>query len=192
MSSRASARPPGTASCRAGTPTRLRPGEILRTLHRIACLPACPPASSRPGPRWCATPSWSANRNFNAVGGTLTLDLPALAGARIGTSAFATSRTSAPRPPASHRPTALSRPGSSCPARNLLADLAGVSRPGLYLGCIRNFLNHFREPGAGENWTALPEFFKDHGYWATGNLFSPFFFQVIQTVSTRVPYESDR
>ena len=38
MSSRASARPPGTASCRAGTPTRLRPGEILRTLHRIACL----------------------------------------------------------------------------------------------------------------------------------------------------------
>jgi arylsulfatase A-like enzyme len=32
-----------------------------------------------------------------------------------------------------------------------------------------NFLNHFREPGAGENWTALPEFFKHHGYWATGS-----------------------
>ena len=33
----------------------------------------------------------------------------------------------------------------------------------------RNFLNHFREAGAGANWTALPEFFKKHGYWTTGS-----------------------
>eukprot|EP00038_Savillea_parva_P029283 m.70026 g.70026 ORF g.70026 m.70026 type:complete len:545 (+) comp8620_c0_seq1:44-1678(+) len=31
-----------------------------------------------------------------------------------------------------------------------------------------NFLNHFREPGVGDNWTALPQFFKQHGYFTTG------------------------
>eukprot|EP00035_Acanthoeca_spectabilis_P013240 m.243633 g.243633 ORF g.243633 m.243633 type:complete len:530 (-) comp15837_c0_seq6:807-2396(-) len=31
-----------------------------------------------------------------------------------------------------------------------------------------NFLDHFREPGVGDTWTALPQFFKENGYYTTG------------------------
>eukprot|EP00051_Salpingoeca_urceolata_P002611 m.51540 g.51540 ORF g.51540 m.51540 type:complete len:557 (-) comp12232_c0_seq1:27-1697(-) len=33
---------------------------------------------------------------------------------------------------------------------------------------VWNFLNHFREPEIGINWTALPQFFRDKGYYTTG------------------------
>lgn len=31
-----------------------------------------------------------------------------------------------------------------------------------------NFINSFRDQGVGENWTALPEFFKNNGYYVAG------------------------
>lgn len=31
-----------------------------------------------------------------------------------------------------------------------------------------SFRDHFREPGIGENWTSLPQFFKKHGYFTVG------------------------
>lgn len=31
-----------------------------------------------------------------------------------------------------------------------------------------SFLDHFREPGVGDTWTALPQFFKENGYYTTG------------------------
>ena len=40
---------------------------------------------------------------------------------------------------------------------------------------VYNFNNHFRESNVGENWTALPEHFKNNGYLVTGSgkLFHP-------------------
>ena len=37
------------------------------------------------------------------------------------------------------------------------------------------FLDHFREPGVGENWVSLPQYFRQHGYWTVGagKLFHP-------------------
>ena len=31
-----------------------------------------------------------------------------------------------------------------------------------------NFIDHFREPGVGLNWTSLPQYFKKHGYFSSG------------------------
>lgn len=31
-----------------------------------------------------------------------------------------------------------------------------------------NFIDHFREPGVGLNWTSMPEYFKKHGYFTSG------------------------
>ena len=33
---------------------------------------------------------------------------------------------------------------------------------------VFNFQDHFRENTTGANWTALPEFFRHHGYWTVG------------------------
>jgi len=34
---------------------------------------------------------------------------------------------------------------------------------------VFNFLDHFRETGVGAGWTALPEYFKQHGYFTVGS-----------------------
>ena len=31
-----------------------------------------------------------------------------------------------------------------------------------------NFIDHFREPSVGLNWTSLPQYFKNHGYFSSG------------------------
>lgn len=38
-----------------------------------------------------------------------------------------------------------------------------------------NFIDHFREPGIGLNWTSFPQFFKERGYnvFGTGKIFHP-------------------
>eukprot|EP00039_Didymoeca_costata_P004773 m.76012 g.76012 ORF g.76012 m.76012 type:complete len:564 (-) comp12538_c0_seq2:173-1864(-) len=40
---------------------------------------------------------------------------------------------------------------------------------------VWNFIDHFREPSVGANWTALPQYFKENGYmtYASGKLFHP-------------------
>jgi len=40
---------------------------------------------------------------------------------------------------------------------------------------VWNFIDHFREPGVGANWTSMPQWFKEHGYFthALGKLFHP-------------------
>ena len=40
---------------------------------------------------------------------------------------------------------------------------------------VWNFINHFREPSVGPNWTTFPEYFKKHGYltFASGKLYHP-------------------
>jgi arylsulfatase A-like enzyme len=41
--------------------------------------------------------------------------------------------------------------------------------------CCRNFANHFREKGVGDNWTSFPEYFKNNGYltYGAGKLYHP-------------------
>ena len=34
---------------------------------------------------------------------------------------------------------------------------------------VWTFGDHFREPSVGQNWTALPQWFKDHGYFTHGS-----------------------
>ena len=40
---------------------------------------------------------------------------------------------------------------------------------------VWNFINHFRESGIGEDWVALPQFFREHGYlsYGSGKLYHP-------------------
>ena len=40
---------------------------------------------------------------------------------------------------------------------------------------VWNFINHFREPEVGANWTSLPQYFKQHGYYSygAGKLYHP-------------------
>ena len=33
---------------------------------------------------------------------------------------------------------------------------------------VYNFINNFREAGVGDKWTAMPEFFRHHGYYVAG------------------------
>ena len=33
---------------------------------------------------------------------------------------------------------------------------------------VYNFIDTFREPGFGADWVALPQFFKDHGWYTAG------------------------
>ena len=40
---------------------------------------------------------------------------------------------------------------------------------------VWNFINHFRQPEVGANWTSLPQYFKEHGYYSygAGKLYHP-------------------
>lgn len=33
---------------------------------------------------------------------------------------------------------------------------------------VYNFIDNFREPGFGADWVALPQFFKQHGWYTAG------------------------
>ena len=49
------------------------------------------------------------------------------------------------------------------PSRNSFLSGRSPQTTGVY-----NFINHFREPGVGADWTAMPQFFKQHGWYAAG------------------------
>ena len=57
-----------------------------------------------------------------------------------------------------------------CPSRNSFLSGRRPSKTKVW-----TFKDHFREPGVGEDWTSLPEWFKDHGYFThgLGKLFHP-------------------
>ena len=49
------------------------------------------------------------------------------------------------------------------PSRNSFLSGRSPQSTGVY-----NFIDSFREAGVGANWTALPQFFKEHGYFVGG------------------------
>jgi hypothetical protein len=49
------------------------------------------------------------------------------------------------------------------PSRNSFLSGRSPQTTGVY-----NFINHFREPDVGAGWTAMPQFFKQHGWYAAG------------------------
>jgi hypothetical protein len=57
-----------------------------------------------------------------------------------------------------------------CPSRNSFLSGRRPSKTKVW-----TFADHFREPETGQNWTALPEWFKEHGYFThgLGKLFHP-------------------
>ena len=57
-----------------------------------------------------------------------------------------------------------------CPSRNSFLSGRRPSKTKVW-----TFADHFREAATGANWTALPEWFKEHGYFThgLGKLFHP-------------------
>ena len=49
------------------------------------------------------------------------------------------------------------------PSRNSFMSGRSPQSTGVY-----NFIDSFRDAGVGDNWTAMPEFYKKHGYYVAG------------------------